>query len=83
MKTAFHYNYSPEDAVSTHTDMDRRRFLATAGIAAAGAALAPSASGAARDWSGLNPVRYPDPDVVVLDKRFAGYKVGNAPIQRL
>jgi gluconolactonase len=29
------------------------------------------------------PVRYPDPDIVVLDKRFAKYKLGNTPIQRL
>jgi gluconolactonase len=29
------------------------------------------------------PVRYPDPDIVVLDKRFANIKLGNAPIQRL
>ena len=28
------------------------------------------------------PVRYPDPDVIVLDQRFRG-QVGNAPIQRL
>jgi len=28
-------------------------------------------------------VRYPDPDVVVLDKSFAKYKIGNTPIQRL
>ena len=36
-----------------------------------------------RDWSGKNPVRYPDPDIVVLDPRFNKYKVGNTPIQRL
>ena len=36
-----------------------------------------------RDWSGKTPIRYPDPDVVVLDKRFAKYKIGNTPIQRL
>jgi len=29
------------------------------------------------------PVRYPDPDIIVLDKRFAKYKVGEAAIQRL
>jgi gluconolactonase len=29
------------------------------------------------------PVRYPDRDIVVLDKRFAKYKIGNTPIQRL
>ena len=36
-----------------------------------------------RDWSGKTPIRYPDPDVVVLDKRFAKYKVNNTPLQRL
>ena len=30
-----------------------------------------------------HPVRYPDPDVVVVDPRFARYKVGNAAIERL
>ena len=29
------------------------------------------------------PVRYPDPDVIVLDKRFAKIKIGNSPITRL
>lgn len=29
------------------------------------------------------PVRYPDPNILVLDKRFAQYKIGNTPIQRL
>lgn len=52
---------------------NRRFFLATA---AGGTALAQ------RDWSGREPVRYPDPDIVVLHKRWAG-KIGNAPIQRL
>jgi gluconolactonase len=36
-----------------------------------------------RDWSGNRPVRYPDPDIIVLDKRFAKYKIGNTSIQRL
>ena len=31
---------------------------------------------------GAEPTRYPEPDVVVLDKRFK-YKLGNTPIQRL
>jgi gluconolactonase len=56
--------------------LDRRAFLAAA-------ALAPAAAHAQRDWSGQNPVRYPDPDIVVLDKSFAKYKIGNTPIQRL
>ena len=62
------------------TSLGRRSFLTTS---ATGAALAPMAARAQRDWSGANPVRYPDPDIVVLDKRFAKYKIGNTPIQRL
>ncbi len=54
---------------------NRRTFLTAA-------ALAPAASQSSRDWSGAQPVRYPDPDVIVLDKRF-GSKIGNTPIQRL
>jgi gluconolactonase len=63
--------------------VDRRRFLTSAAIAAASVALGPTAPGAERDWSGRNPVRYPDPDIVVLDKRFAEYKIGNTPIEKL
>jgi len=60
---------------------DRRSFLA---LSAGGAALAAAASAQTqRDWSGKEPVRYPDPDVVVLDKSFAKYKVGNTSIKRL
>lgn len=36
-----------------------------------------------RDWTGNTPIRYPDPDVRVLDKRFAKYKISNAAIERL
>jgi len=32
---------------------------------------------------GSEPVRYPEPDVVVLDPRFGAYKIGNTPILRL
>ena len=58
---------------------DRRTFLAAAAALTAGAATA-----AARDY-GRNapPTRYPDPDIVVLDKRFEKYKIGNAAIERL
>ncbi len=38
----------------------------------------------ARDYGpGAAPVRYPEPDVRVLDPRFEKYKIGNSPIQRL
>jgi gluconolactonase len=67
---------------STTLDLNRRSFL-TASVA--GAALAPGIASAQtpRDWSGKDPVRYPDPDILVLDKKFAKYKVANASIERL
>lgn len=36
-----------------------------------------------RDWSGQNPIRYPDPDVIALDPRFRRLVQFNSPIQRL
>jgi gluconolactonase len=63
------------------TSTTRRSFLAAAAGAAAALWL-DQASG--RDYGpGAPPVRYPDPDIVVLDKRFEAYKLGNTPIQRL
>jgi gluconolactonase len=55
--------------------INRRSFLASAALAAPALAQ--------RDWSGKNPTRYPDPDVVVLDPRFAKIKIGNGVIERL
>ncbi|MBX3276464.1 MAG: SMP-30/gluconolactonase/LRE family protein [Acidobacteria bacterium] len=68
---------------------DRRSFLASAtGAAIAGAAICVATPGAVlgqdrRYGQDAPPVRYPDPDVVVLDPRFAKYKIGNTPIRRL
>ena len=57
----------------------RRSFLT-----AAAAALAPAALGQTpRDWSGGQPLRYTDSDLIALDKRFEKYALGNTPIQRL
>ena len=36
-----------------------------------------------RDWSGQNPLPYPDPDIIALDNRFRPYIIFNTPIQRL
>ncbi|MCS7159368.1 MAG: hypothetical protein RMJ19_02750, partial [Gemmatales bacterium] len=56
---------------------DRRQFLAASLTLVGGSLMG-------RDYGpNAPPVRYPDPDVVVLDKRFAKYKIGNTPIQRL
>ena len=68
--------------------MQRRDFLASAisfsamtAIPSLGLAqdLAPAAP---RDWSGNSPLRYPDPDLVALDRRFQRYIPFNTPIQR-
>ena len=57
--------------------ISRRSFLSTAGITAAGI------SGYARDWTGKNPTRYPNPAIISLDPRFDKYKLENTPLQRL
>lgn len=58
----------------------RRDFLARAATLAAVTGM--SSEAFARNFDpGAEPVRYPEPDVVVLDKRFR-YKLGNTPIRR-
>jgi gluconolactonase len=63
--------------------MGRRAFLGSGMAATAGAFLAANARAFNRDWTGREPTRYPDPDVVILDPKFAQYKVGNAALERL
>ncbi len=63
----------------------RREFLA--GAAMTTLTTLAAASGAAgaqeRDYSKqAAPNRYPEPDVIAIDKKFAKYKIGNAAIQR-
>jgi gluconolactonase len=57
--------------------IDRRSFLTAVALAPAALAQTP------RDWSGQQPVRYADPDVIALDKRFEKYRINNTTIQRL
>src|SRR5580704_3822370 len=38
---------------------------------------------APRDWSGQQPIQYPDPDVIAIDNRFRKYMIGNTVIKRL
>jgi gluconolactonase len=67
--------------VSNFEKVGRRSFLA----AAAGVVtLAAASRGQERDYRpDAAPTRYPDPDIIALDKRFEKYKIGNTPIQRL
>ncbi len=59
-------------------NVTRRNFLA-----AAATAVSATTSCFARDWSGKEPIRYPDPDIRSLDPRFDKYKIGNTQIKRL
>jgi gluconolactonase len=67
--------------------LSRRSAIQTA-VAVAGAAALGSAftgSAAAQNNTDFDPGdrRYPDPDIIILDPRFARYRVGNTPIQKL
>lgn len=62
-------------------EVSRRSFLGAAAGLAAATGMASSAF--ARNFGpDAPPTRYPDPDIVQLDKRFKA-KLGNTPIQRL
>ena len=70
-----------EDDGKERRGVDRRGFLAAATALAAATSMAPSAF--ARNFGpDAEPVRYPDPDIIVMDKRFKS-RLGNTPIQRL
>ncbi len=76
----------PAGVVHETPSIDRRGFLGLSAAAAASAGLAICSATAAeqgRDWSGRDPIRYPDPDIISLDPRFAKLKVGNTAIQRI
>jgi gluconolactonase len=62
---------------------NRRAFLRAAATTAAGVLATPLLGAADRDWSGKNPVRYPDPIIEQLDPRFGKCIQGNASVERL
>ena len=71
-------NGKPVATSAGPTKMGRRSFMTAA------ASVATAVTALAREYGpNAKPVRYPDPDIVVLDKRFKQYKLGNTPIQRL
>jgi gluconolactonase len=86
---------SSGDLHKNQVSTDRRGFLmgGAAAVAAAASCAATRLAGAQqipaatltqrRYGPGAEPARYPDPDIVVLDKRFAKIKIGNSPIKRL
>jgi gluconolactonase len=72
-------NNSFQPPHSSSHPINRRSFLATCATAAAAISL----RAGERDWTGQRPLRYPDPDLRVLDRRFEKYRLGNTAIQRL
>ncbi len=75
---------APAPVVRTvSTQLNRRSFLGLTSAGTAAAFLSSSGVAAERDWSGREPIRYPDPDILVLEPRFAKYKVANAALERL
>ncbi|MFN0198142.1 MAG: SMP-30/gluconolactonase/LRE family protein [Planctomycetaceae bacterium] len=73
-------NQQHDTETSLASQFGRRGFLALSATAMASAA----AQVFGREYGpNAAPVRYPEPDVVVLDDRFKKYKLGNSPILRL
>ena len=56
--------------------LNRKNFLLSTAVSAIGSLYG-------RDWTGAEPTRYPDPDVLVLDPAFGKYRLGNASIRRV
>ncbi len=63
--------------------IDRRNFLKTTLTSAAGALTTPTLLTSFRNFTNLSQERYPDPAIVVLDKRFEKYCQFNAAVERL
>ena len=55
----------------------RRAFMIT------GAAAADFGVGGGAAWAAETPIRYPEPNIKVLDPRFQPYVLGNAAIERI
>lgn len=91
--SSMHSTAVPHQRSRSSAPATRREFLATAlSVGAVGVFGAPAAAQtrppappppAPRDWSGAAPVRYPDPDIIVLDDRFRALIINNTVIQRL
>src|SRR5437899_1341288 len=82
MKSNAGHSVNTDDGLPCSGPLNRRAFLAMS-VASVATAAATETLAAERDWTGSRPARYPDPDILVLDEKFAKYKLGNTSIQRL
>ena len=83
MKKSINKIIRPEIHENHSGTEDRRDFLKKFAVTAAGAFLAPSLIPSSRELSPLIQERYPDPAIVVLDKRFEKYYQFNAAVEQL
>jgi len=75
---------NPQANPTRASKSSRRQFLQRSTVGGLGmAAASKTLAQTPRDWTGIVPTRYPDPDIIVLDPRFSKYKIGNTPVQRL
>ena len=70
-------------SLASHAISRRTFFAAAAGAGATLAAQNLSTATTPRDWTGQQPVQYPDPDIIALDSRFRKYMIGNTVIRRM
>lgn len=82
MRTDHPKSCSLTSSRNSQSRIDRRSFLAL-GAGSVAATLLPHSRAHGSDNGGADPVRYPDARIAVLDPRFAKYKIGNTPVQRL
>ena len=61
----------------------RRAVIGSMMGTALGAAAAPLAAQTRRDWTGKEPIAYPDPDIVIVDPKRFKYRANNAAIERV
>jgi gluconolactonase len=62
------------------TKLTRRSMLKSAMSAAV---VAPLTAQTKRDWTGKDPIGYPDPDIIVIDAKRFRYRDNNAAIERV
>jgi gluconolactonase len=80
-----HNSYSSESVTNENRTIlqDRRSFLSTAFTTVAGALIFPTMLKSEFEKAQQLQKRYPDPDIVILDKRFEKYFQSNAAVERL
>ena len=83
MKKCINNSVKPGIQESDPGSNDRRRFLKTCASATAGAFIAPSLIASSRSHSPARQQRYPDPAIVIVDKRFEKYFQFNAAVEKL